>query len=343
MKTNGGGSVAVTLTKSVVFAVVTVLATMALATTISNGSSSSGRTFTALFTDATSLNKGDDVRMAGVKIGTVQEVGLRENDTAEVTFTASESAPMVEGTRAELRFRNLIGQRYISLEPGATGAKALADGYTFSLDETRPALDLTMLFNGFQPLFKFLDPDDVNNLSAQIIAVFQGEGTTVESLLSSTASLTSTLADRDQVIGELITNLNSVLDVVSQRTGQLDTTLVTLQRLVSGLAEDRKTIGSTIEGVGDLTQSVSGLLSEGRAPLRKSIDSLGDVSENLAENDKVIDRFLTTMPQKTDELGRLASYGGWLNFYICSIDGRIPKPEGYYGDLGVESPAGRCR
>ncbi|HEY9354167.1 MAG TPA: MCE family protein, partial [Nocardioides sp.] len=203
--------------------------------------------------------------------------------------------------------------------------------------------DLTMLFNGFQPLFKFLDPEDVNNLSAQIIAVFQGEGATVESLLSSTASLTSTLADRDQVIGDLITNLNSVLEVVSQRTGMLDTTLVTLQRLVSGLAADRKTLGSTIEGMGELSQSVTGLLEEGREPLRDSIDSLGDVSENLAENDEALTKFLTTMPQKTDQIGRMATYGGWLNFYICSIDGRIPKPEGYYGDLGVDSPAGRCQ
>ncbi|MEU0316053.1 MlaD family protein [Nocardioides sp. NPDC006273] len=343
MRSGNGGSVAVTLTKSVVFALVTVLAMAALATTISNGTTSSGRTFTALFTDATSLNKGDDVRMAGVKIGTVQSIGLRHNDTAEVVFTAAESAPMVEGTRAELRFRNLIGQRYIALEPGSSGGDPLRAGYTFSLDETRPALDLTMLFNGFQPLFKFLDPEDVNNLSAQIIAVFQGEGATVESLLSSTASLTSTLADRDQVIGDLITNLNSVLEVVSERTGMLDTTLVTLQRLVSGLAADRKTLGSTIEGMGELSQSVTGLLEEGRKPLRDSIDSLGDLSGNLAENEEVLTKFMTTMPQKTDEIGRMATYGGWLNFYICSIDGRIPKPEGYYGDLGVDSPAGRCQ
>ena len=171
---------------------------------------------------------------------------------------------MVEGTRAELRFRNLIGQRYIALEPGSPGRRAAARRLHV-LARTRPsrALDLTMLFNGFQPLFKFLDPEDVNNLSAQIIAVFQGEGATVESLLSSTASLTSTLADRDQVIGDLITNLNSVLEVVSQRTGMLDTTLVTLQRLVSGLAADRKTLGSTIEGMGELCQSVSGLLRGG--------------------------------------------------------------------------------
>ncbi|MGH1562157.1 MCE family protein [Mumia sp. DW29H23] len=333
-----------TLVKSIVFTVVTVLATIALAGTINNTTGADGRRFTALFSDATSLNKGDDVRMAGVKVGTVQTIAVTEDSVAKVTFSVTDDVRLTTGARAELRFRNLVGQRYISLMPSETaGAVGLPAGHTFTLDETRPALDLTMLFNGFQPLFKMLDPKDVNRLSEQIVAVFQGEGATVDGLLSSTADLASTLAERDEVIGQLITNLNDVLSVVDERSTQLDTTLITLQKLVSGLAADRKTIGDTIGGLGDLTTAVSGLLEESREPLKDSISAVQVLSNNLAKDGPVLDDFLKTLPTKLDRIGRLASYGSWLNFYVCSIEGRIPLPEGYMGDLGVKPVAGRCR
>lgn len=331
-----------TLAKSLVFALVTVLATMALAATIRNGSGG-GREYTAMFTDATSLNKGDDVRMAGVKVGTVSSIDVSDNRLAKVDFTVGDDVTLRSGSTATLRFRNLVGQRYIALTPGDPTHHVLQAGYTYPTGRTRPALDLTELFNGFQPLFKMLNPDDVNKLSAQIIAVFQGEGATVDGLLSSTASLTSTLADRDQVIGDLITNLSSVLKTVNARSGELDTTITTLQQLVTGLASDRKTIGSTLSGLGALTSSVAGLLKHTRKPLKGSIDSLGTLSDNLADHEAVLDRFFRTLPDKFDRIGRIASYGSWLNFYECSIKGRIPMPEGYFGDLGAKPIAGRCR
>ncbi|NYG60025.1 phospholipid/cholesterol/gamma-HCH transport system substrate-binding protein [Nocardioides daedukensis] len=331
-----------TVVKSIVFVVVTVLATTVLAGTIRNSSSGAKTEYRALFSDATSLNEGDDVRVSGVKVGTVTGVEVAKDRLAEVTFTVSRDVDLTEGTSAELRFRNVVGQRYLNIELPQREGTTLEPGHTFELADTTPALDLTVLFNGFQPLFKFLDPEDVNDLSAQIIAVFQGEGATVDGLLSNTASLTSAIAEKDQVIGELITNLNTVLTTISNPSDQLDTTITTLQQLVSGLAEDRKVIGGTLEGLGDLTVSVADLLEEGRAPLKGSIAALGDLSGNLADSEEVIDDFLATLPTKLDRLGRVASYGSWLNFYVCSIDGRIPMPEGYMGELGVKPIAERC-
>lgn len=330
--------------KSIVFTLVTVSATAALAGTIRNSSSGANTTYSAVFSDATSLNKGDDVRMAGVKVGTVKNIQVKDKRLAGVEFTVQDAVALPRGTVAQLRFRNLVGQRYISLDPPEeSSVGTLPKGHAFSLQETRPALDLTMLFNGFQPLLQFLDPDDVNALSGQIIAVFQGEGATVEGLLSSTASLTSTLAKKDKVIGELIKNLSSVLKTVNDRSDQLDSTIITLQRLVSGLAEDRKTIGSTLDGMGSLTSSVADLLEEGRAPLKGSISSLRVLSKQLADSEQVLDRFFRTLPIKLDRIGRIASYGSWLNFYECQIKGTIPKPEGYFGDLGAQPIADRCR
>ena len=347
--------------KSLVFTLLTVAATAMLATTIRNSSSGEAQDYTAVFDDATSVNRGDDVRISGVKVGTVTDVSIADNRLAKVSFTIRKGVRVNAGSVIQIKFRNMVGQRYLSVEPppppsgsggssdiqpasATTGAAStIAPGHTFGVDETRPALDLTVLFNGFRPLLRMLNPKDVNALSAQIIAVFQGEDATVDGLLKSTASLTSTLAEKDQVIGQLITSLSGVMTTVDERSGQLDTTLVAMQQLVSGLSEDRASIGDSIEGMAVLTTRVSDLMTDIRPPLRQSIAHVGVLAANLDKHSTQVDSFLKKLPVKLDRIGRLGSYGSWLNFYLCSMDGRIPMPEGYMGDLGVKPVAGRCR
>jgi phospholipid/cholesterol/gamma-HCH transport system substrate-binding protein len=345
--------------KSVVFTVATVIVTGILAMTIRNSSSGEAQEYTAVFTDATSVNRGDDVRIAGVKVGTVRDVAVTDKRMAKVRFTIRKGVPIRNDAVIQIRFRNMVGQRYLavvqgaqSTEPGggssivpasATTGGEIKAGHTFGVDATRPALDLTVLFNGFRPLMQMLNPDDVNKLSEQIIAVFQGEDATVEGLLQSTASLTTTLAEKDEVIGELIDSLSSVMQTVDGRSDQLDLTITTMQQLVSGLSADRAAIGESIEGMGALTTRVSSLLGETRPALRKSIGHLGVLSETLDEHSEEVDSFLKLLPTKLDRIGRLGSYGSWLNFYLCSMDGRIPMAQGYEGDLGVLPVAKRCR
>lgn len=329
------------IAKSIAFIVLTVFATAVLASTIRNPAGADTVSHTAVFTDVTSLHEGDDVRMSGVKVGSVDDIEVIDQNKAEVTFNIERSVALYEGTELHLRFRNLVGERYIAVEQGDQ-VTLLEDGHAFDVDATRPALDLTMLFNGFQPLMRMLSPEDMNNLSYQIIQVFQGEGATVEELVSSTASLTTTIADRDEVIGELIDNLNDVLVVVNDRSEDLETTIVTLEEFVGALADDREVLGTAVEGMGELTVSISELLEEGREPLRESIESLGDLSANLSSESEVLDDFFATLPTKLDQIGRLGSYGSWFNFYLCEITGDIPDPEGYMGDLGAQPIAGRC-
>lgn len=329
------------IAKSIAFIIVTVFATAVLAATIRNVAGGETDTYTGVFTDVTSLHTGDDVRMSGVKVGSVEDITIVETNKAQVTFTVDSAVTLQGGTELHLRFRNLVGERYIEVQQGADPGP-LEPGHAFSAEETRPALDLTMLFNGFQPLMRMLSPEDVNNLSYQVIRVFQGEGTTVEELVASTASLTRTIADRDEVIGDLIDNLNDVLAVLSERSDDMDTTIVTLDAFVTAMADDREVLGSALEGMGDLTVSVADLLEEGRQPLKDSIDALGLLSRNLSAESDVLDDFFETWPAKLDAIGRLGSYGSWLNFYLCEISGDIPDPEGYMGDIGANPIAARC-
>src|SRR6185295_3811227 len=187
------------------------------------------------------------------------------------TFSVASDTTLNEGTNATIRYRNLVGQRYIALSQGAGEATLLAAGDTIPISRTQPALDLTVLFNGFKPLFAALSPADVNRLSFEIIQVFQGEGGTVDSLLSSTASVTTTLANRDKVIGELITNLNDVLETLGSRDQQLSDLIVRLQEFVSGLKSDRNAILGSLDDVTGLATETASLLRDARPALATDI------------------------------------------------------------------------
>lgn len=306
------------LIKGLIFVLVTGLATAVLAVSIGNTNIGDTLTYSARFTDVTSLNPGDDVRIHGVRVGQVDSMSVVDGHLALVRFSVDRSKALPADVTATIKYRNMVGQRYIALERGEKLSSALlAEDDEIPLDRTMPALDLTDLFNGFKPLFQALSPDDVNELSGEIVQVLQGEGGTVDSLLAHTGSLTTTLADRDQVIGNVITNLNSVLANINGQGDALSTLVGTLQRLVSGLAGDRAAIGDAVEGLGDLTHATAGLLDQAREPLKESISGLGMLASNLVEGQADLEQFLTATPAKFEALGRTASYGSWVNFYLC--------------------------
>jgi phospholipid/cholesterol/gamma-HCH transport system substrate-binding protein len=202
----------------------------------------------------------------------------------------------------------------------------LPAGGSIPLNRTQPALDLTELFNGFKPLFQALSPDDVNQLSYEIIQVFQGEGGTIDSLLANTAQLTSTIADKDKVIGQVIDNLNTVLATVNAHSQQLSDLIVTTQQLVSGLAADRQPISDAIGSLGDLANTTAGLLDQGRAPLKQDIAGLGSLARNLNANQGTVQHFIQFLPTKLSTIIPTASYGSWFNFFLCSAGGSIAVP-----------------
>ncbi|GAA2106404.1 MCE family protein [Actinomadura alba] len=337
-------SLAGPLTKSIIFVVVTVLATAVLAISIAN--TGVGRTvgYYARFTDVTGLNRGDGVRVAGVRVGQVDRISVVDRRVALVRFSVQADRRLPASATATIKYLNLVGQRYIELAQGVGPVdEDLRPGATIPLERTTPALNLTQLFNGFQPLFEALSPKDVNQLAGGIIQVLQGEGTTVDSLITSVGSLTSTLATKDQVIGQVVRNLNSVLDTVNSRDDRLATLITTLQRLVSGLAADRRPIGEAISAMSDLTNSTAGLLQAGRAPLKQDIAELGRLSRNLANDSPTVDTFLRRLPTKMQTITRLASYGSWLNFYLCEakVTG-VGTSDGSSPPTGIPVTESRC-
>ena len=338
-------SLAGPVVKSLIFVLVTALATTVLAVSIAGAGVGDTSGYNARFTDTTGLASGDSVRIAGVKVGRVDSIKVVDRRIAQVHFSVQKGHTLPASATATIKYLNMVGQRYIDLAQG-TGpvGRTLPPGGTIPLSRTTPALDLTQLFDGFQPLFEGLSPKDVNQLSGEIVQVLQGEGGTIDGLISDIGSLTTTLAAKDQVIGQVIDNLNSVLKTVNTRETGFNDLVTSLQQLVTGFSADREPIGRSITAISRLTTSTAGLLQDGRQPLKDSIAQLGRLSTNLADNKGELQNFLTTTPQKFRAIGRLASYGSWLNLYLCQATvAGVTTSDGSKPPTGIAITEARCR
>ncbi|GED99743.1 ABC transporter substrate-binding protein [Gordonia spumicola] len=313
------------LIKLVVFAVVTAIATAMLGLTIANAGGSGRTGFKAVFSDAAMLNPGDDVRIAGVRVGQVDSVEITNQNQALVTFNVDRDS-LPASTNIYIRYRNLTGLRYVALEKGVGDAgQNVGEGYTFGTDpkvkNTHPAVNLTELFNGFRPLFKQITPDDMNTLAETVIKVFQGDmDTTISQLITQTSSLTNALADKDQVIGDMITNLTKVLETVNRNDDQFTSLLDNTEKLVTGLAAQRGSVGSAITSVSNLTTVMGSILSKTRPAIQGDIAGLKTVSDQLNSRTDDIEKALTNLPVKLQKIGRAATFGSWFQFYLCGID-----------------------
>jgi phospholipid/cholesterol/gamma-HCH transport system substrate-binding protein len=301
------------------------------------------KSYKADFSDASGLKAGDFVRIAGVEVGKVKRMSISDNGVVIVEFTTDDSVALTEGTKALIRYDDLIGGRYLELQQGAGAIKKLEVGQSIPLARTAPALDLDALIGGFRPLFRALNPDQVNALTGQLIRAFQGEGETIGAFLSQTASVTNTLADRDQLIGTVITNLNTVLGSLGQQSNNFDKAIDSLSILVKGLAAHKGEIASSVGYLNSASASVADLLAQARRPLKKVVAQSDRATTIAMADHDYLDNLLNTLPDAYQALSRQAIYGDFFSFYICDVIVKLNGKGGQpvYTKL-VGQSTGRC-
>jgi len=311
--------------KTTLFTAVAAALFLGLIVIVGNLSFTPTHGYSAIFTDATSLSSGSAVRLAGVEVGTVQSIGLVTGDGhryAKVAFNVDTSVPLYRTAEIDLRYDNLVGNRYLAIVE-RPGAALMREGGQFPRSQTKPALNLTDLFNGFQPLFTALTPDQVNTLALEIVQTLQGEGGTIAALLANTAKFTTAIADKDAVIGDVVTNLTTVLTTVDERDASLTSLINEFRNLMTGLADDRSTIDSSLPDLANLLTSTSSLITEIRQPLKGSIAAVNAFAGSVAQTTDQLNQALHALAAHTNAYTRLASYGSWFNFYLCGADARL--------------------
>jgi len=283
------------------------------------------------------------VRIAGVEVGKVGAMRIQDDGTVLAEFTADDSVVLTEGSRAVIRYDDLIGGRYLALQEGAGDTKKLKPGETIPLARTAPALDLDALIGGFRPLFRALDPTQVNALSGQLISALQGQGGTIGSFLTQTAALTNTLADRDQLIGEVIVNLNTVMGSLGDQNKQFAKGIDGLAQLLDTLSARRTDIANGVAYASAAAGSVADLLSQARPPLIKTVHETDRAAGTVVADHDYFDNVINTLPDAYQALARQGIYGDFFSFYLCDIilklNGKGGQPV-YVKAAGQDS--GRC-
>ena len=313
------GSLGPTLVKFGVFAVVMSVLTVFLFFTFGQYRTGAVTGYSALFNDASRLKAGDSVRVAGVRVGTVNGVALQPDKKVVVKFDADRSVVLTDGTKAAVRYLNLVGDRYLELVDGPGSTRRLPAGGQINVSHTAPALDLDLLLGGLKPLIHGLNPRDVNALSSALLEVFQGEGGTLQSLFNKSTSFTNTLADNDQTIEHLIDNLNTVAATLNKDGGQFSGAIDRLERLVTGLANDRDTFGPAIDALSNGTVTLADLLGKARPPLSGTVDQLSRLAPNLDNDKDRLDAALQKAPRNYRKLVRLGVFGATIPYFLCQI------------------------
>jgi phospholipid/cholesterol/gamma-HCH transport system substrate-binding protein len=332
-----------TIVKFTAFALVMVMLTAFLFLTFGQYRTGSTSGYSAVFADASRLAVGDSVRVAGVRVGTVESVSLKDDRKVLVEFDADRNIVLTTGTKAAVRYLNLVGDRYLELldSPGST--RVLPSGAQIPEDRTQGALDLDLLLGGLRPVIQGLNPQDVNALTSSLIQILQGQGGTLDSLLSKTSSFSNAIADKNQVVEQLIDNLNTVVDTLAEDGDKFSGTIDRLEQLISGLSEDRDPLGQAITSIDNGTSSLAGLLTEARPPLNATVDQMNRLAPLLDDGKANLDAALQKGPDNYRKLRRLGAYGSWIMYYICGLSFRVTDLQGRTAVFPwIKQESGRC-
>lgn len=284
--------------------------------------------YSAVFEDASSLRSGDSVRVAGVRIGTVNSVRLQPDNSVIVGFGADRNIVLTSGTKAAVRYLNLVGDRYLELVDAPGSAQIFPPGSRIPADRTMPALDLDLLLGGLKPFVRGLNPQAVNALTNSLIQVLQGQDGNLESLFAKTSAFSTALVDNQQTVQQLVDNLDTVLATIAKDGDKFSGAVDKLQQFITGLASDRDPIGNAITALDSGTASLTDLLTEARAPLAGTVDQLARLAPILDSDKARVDIALQKAPKNYKKLVRLGSYGSWINQYLCGMSVRVTDLEG---------------
>ncbi|MEV6064961.1 MCE family protein [Nocardia sp. NPDC052001] len=273
------------------FTTVIVVVLMLVITAIQRPVSGETETHDAIFTDANGLKVGDDVRMYGVQVGKIKHIEL-EGAKARVQLSVKTDAPIYDNSKLAIRYQNLTGQRYVDLQQQPQPGQRVKAGARIEIDHTVPSFDVTSLFNGLKPVLSTISPEAINQFSASMVALIEGDGSGVGPAMDAIGKLASYVDNRQQVIGTLIRNMSDLDDRLSGRVhylvpllARLSDIFEALQANIGGLAQFAATAPSVLGPIDSLLRTLG-------------IDSGSDV-------DALIRRVFPDAQQAVEVFGRL--------------------------------------
>ena len=277
--------------------------------------------YSSIFSDVSGLAEGDDVRVAGVRVGRVDKIELTPDNKARVNFQIHSNQTLYTTTLASVTYQNIIGQRYLGLSQGDGERRKLPVGAQIPLDRTNPSFDISYMLNGFEPLFSELDPKQVDNLTNAIITAFQGNQGSVLALTTQASALTQTLAGPDAALGDLIANLDKLMTTLAKQSKNLETMLHETSASVASLNSRRDELVASVGAITTNVTRLSQIVNAITPDVQQFIDrDPGFLKYSTTDGKSRLGYVIANVPLMLKGLARIGQDGTYANVYVCDLD-----------------------
>ncbi|MET1072532.1 MAG: MCE family protein [Umezawaea sp.] len=275
----------------------------------------SGTTYSAEFSEAAGLVSGNEVRVAGVKVGKVTKVKL-DGDRVRVSFKVKD-AWVGDRTTATIRIKTLLGQKYVALDP--QGALPLDPGKPIPKDRTLAPYDVNEAFNGLATTVGQIDTKQLADSFEVLSQTFEGSSDSVRGALDGLSALSKTISSRDEQLAKLLGNTKDISRTLADRNEQFEKLLSDGNLLLGELRKRKDAISLLLRGTRDLSTELTGLVADNNAQLRPALEQLERVTTMLQRNQDSLEKGISLMAPFYRVFANTLGNGRWFDVYICGL------------------------
>ena len=306
----------------VVFLVVTAVATWLVYATLQRSVTGETTRYGAEFTDVFGLREGDDVRMAGVRVGRVMKVDLTEDSRANVEFALQNDQQLFSDTEASILYQNIVGQRYLDLRRGLGSAQTvpLEAGSVIPVERTIPSFDVGVVLNGYEPLFATIDPKAADQITQAAVQALQGDSASWATLVDRTGKLTETFAGRDELLGDLISGLDRLFATLAQQNNNIDTTLNNARQMIGTFNARRPELVASMGSLSRVMRSLGAVTNEVNPALQALITREPGFAAHLVTVEPQLAFLGANLPIMLKGLARATNEGAYAHVSSCDLN-----------------------
>jgi phospholipid/cholesterol/gamma-HCH transport system substrate-binding protein len=293
-----------------------------------------GTTYTADFTESAGLNPGDEVRVAGVKVGKVTGVKL-DRGHVMVAFRVKDTW-IGDRSTASIMIKTLLGDKYLAVDP--LGAARQSSGARIPASRTTSPYDVTEAFNGLAQTFGQLDTERLGQSLEAISEAFRNTPPNVRKSVEGLSALSRTISSRDAQLARLLAGTRKITGTLASQNAEFEALLRDGNLLLGELERRRDAIHALLVGTGKLSRELIGLVNDNERQIQPTLRALDQVTSTLKDNQSSLDRALRVVGPYYRLLGNTVGNGRWLDGYLCGL---IPKnylPPGTPPDKGCRPP-----
>ncbi|MGK5692633.1 MCE family protein [Streptomyces sp. URMC 128] len=275
-----------------------------------------GETYSAAFAEAGGLKPGDEVRIAGVKVGKVEEVDL-DGDHVKVTFKIKGEPGFGTETGASIRVKTILGAKYLALHPKGRGQ--LEPGSEIPLRRTVPAYDVVQAFSDLTTTTEKVDTDRLAKALDTISTTFEDSPHEVRASIKGLSKISRTVASRDKALGELLDHANGVTGVLAERSGDFTALVEDGDKLFKEISKRRAAIHKLLKTSAALGIELSGLVQDNEKEIGPALKGLNTVVKMLERNQAGLERSIKLLAPYVRVFTNTLGNGRWFDSYVQNL------------------------